>query len=269
MRKGFPRQPLESWTHLRSHPPPPRGPGRAAGGGGRAARGADVRAGEAVTRAPENPEIPDPPPLRTCAGVEKGIDPDSPPPPEKRMAIRCLHGFSVEQESGSGAWLKHLRRPAGAAPRRPAPPRPTNPRGGGGYDVRVKVLPALPATRHPSRPPAAGPPRSARGRVRVRAMCALAVPPPLRRAPRWTTAAGARSWRRPCAGWCTTWPGEQGMPAPRPRHARATPAPLIPNRSLWPAPRPRHARATFLFSEGNSTWPRGTTTALWLYRAAT
>eukprot|EP00661_Eupelagonemidae_sp_cell13_P022842 gene22842-biopygen20776 len=30
------------------------------------------------------------------------------------------------------------------------------------------------------------------------------------------------------------------MPAPCPRHARATPAPLMPKRSLQPAPRPRH-----------------------------
>eukprot|EP00661_Eupelagonemidae_sp_cell13_P015269 gene15269-biopygen3664 len=34
------------------------------------------------------------------------------------------------------------------------------------------------------------------------------------------------------------------MPAPCPRHARTTPAPLMPNRSLPSAPRPRHARAT-------------------------
>eukprot|EP00661_Eupelagonemidae_sp_cell13_P009321 gene9321-biopygen13757 len=34
------------------------------------------------------------------------------------------------------------------------------------------------------------------------------------------------------------------MPAPRPRHARATPAPHKPNNGLQPAPRPRHARAT-------------------------
>eukprot|EP00661_Eupelagonemidae_sp_cell13_P023407 gene23407-biopygen4327 len=35
------------------------------------------------------------------------------------------------------------------------------------------------------------------------------------------------------------------MPAPRPRHARATPAPPKPKKKcLWPAPRPRRARAT-------------------------
>eukprot|EP00661_Eupelagonemidae_sp_cell13_P024548 gene24548-biopygen1385 len=42
------------------------------------------------------------------------------------------------------------------------------------------------------------------------------------------------------------------MPAPRPRHARATPAPLQAKHCLQPAPRPRHARATVLFPLG---WP--------------
>eukprot|EP00661_Eupelagonemidae_sp_cell13_P024885 gene24885-biopygen2953 len=34
------------------------------------------------------------------------------------------------------------------------------------------------------------------------------------------------------------------MPAPRPRHARATPAPPQAKKILQPAPRPRHANAT-------------------------
>eukprot|EP00661_Eupelagonemidae_sp_cell13_P015083 gene15083-biopygen3647 len=46
------------------------------------------------------------------------------------------------------------------------------------------------------------------------------------------------------------------MPAPRPRHARATPAPpkakkkTMPTARATPAPCPRHARATFLFPLG-------------------
>eukprot|EP00661_Eupelagonemidae_sp_cell13_P023771 gene23771-biopygen4359 len=39
------------------------------------------------------------------------------------------------------------------------------------------------------------------------------------------------------------------MPAPRPRHARATPAPPQAKHGLSPAPRPRHARATVLFPQ--------------------
>eukprot|EP00661_Eupelagonemidae_sp_cell13_P008894 gene8894-biopygen1633 len=55
---GFPRQPLESWTNLRSHPPPPRA---------RAARrvGADARREARICApggAPGNPENPPPPP---------------------------------------------------------------------------------------------------------------------------------------------------------------------------------------------------------------
>eukprot|EP00661_Eupelagonemidae_sp_cell13_P014757 gene14757-biopygen21671 len=38
-------------------------------------------------------------------------------------------------------------------------------------------------------------------------------------------------------------------------NARATPAPLLLNRSLQPAPRPRHARATFLFPQRSQDKP--------------
>eukprot|EP00661_Eupelagonemidae_sp_cell13_P015663 gene15663-biopygen17197 len=39
------------------------------------------------------------------------------------------------------------------------------------------------------------------------------------------------------------------MPAPRPRHARATPRQKLPIARATPAPCPRHARATVLFPQ--------------------
>eukprot|EP00661_Eupelagonemidae_sp_cell13_P024967 gene24967-biopygen2960 len=307
MRKGFPRQPLESWTHLRSHPPPPRGPGRAAGGGGRAARGADVRAGEGIHRRRRKKGWR----FVACTG-----SPWSKSPVQE-------HGLNISA--------------APPAPPRAAPPRPAPPTHGGGgammwYELlvlppkgnfripyecsqrevsfpcmisRSRAPPPLESqsapcpTRHAaSLPPtscrtAAQRPRPCAGPGYVRfgrppapspgaALDDGSGSPQLEEALRGLVHNLARAVDLGGSGYSSiyfpaaaenrdisTVVGEQGMPAPRPRHARATPAPLIPNRSLWPAPRPRHARATFLFSEGNSTWPRGTTTALWLYRAAT